>query len=70
MTVAAWHRLPESTGFVKDLTADPLKAPEIKPNYLSEKMDQTVFVAGLLLIRKIISTKYMQPYCGGRFIQR
>ena len=63
MTLAAWQQRPESTGFVKARSANPFEAPEIQPNYLSAVTDQEVFVAGLRLIRKLTSTKYMQPYC-------
>lgn len=63
MTLAAWQQRPESTGFVKAHSADPFEAPEIQPNYLLAVKDQEVFVAGLRLIRKLTSTKHMQPYC-------
>ena len=63
MTLAAWQQRPESTGFVKARSSDPLIAPEIQPNYLTAKIDQDVFIAGLRLVRELINTKHIKPYC-------
>ncbi len=63
MTLAAWQQRPESTGYVRARSSDPFQAPEIQPNYLSSLIDQDVFVAGLRLIRRLVSTEYMQPFC-------
>jgi choline dehydrogenase len=54
---------PRSRGFVHIKSADPAAAPAIHMRYLSDPFDQDVTVAGMKLLRKIMS----QPAIG-RFI--
>ncbi len=46
---------PESRGFVRLHGADPLAAPAIGPNYLTEPSDIETLVAGIRLSREIVS---------------
>ncbi|MFH1517894.1 MAG: GMC oxidoreductase, partial [Pseudomonadota bacterium] len=55
-TMACWQQRPESRGHVRALSADPMKAPEIQPNYLAETADQRSIVAAMRLARHIAAT--------------
>ena len=48
-TVAAWQHRPESKGWVRARSADPIEKPLIQPNYLSEEIDRKVTVAAMKL---------------------
>ncbi len=62
MTVAAWQQRPESTGWVRARTADPLAPPEIQPNYLAHEMDRRVLLGGIRLGRRLLRTQPLAPY--------
>ena len=47
---------PRSRGSTRITTADPAKAPDIRPNYLHDENDQKVTVAGLRLIRRLLQS--------------
>ncbi len=62
MTVAAWQQRPESTGWVRARSADPLAPPEIQPNYLAHEMDRRVLLGGIRLGRRLLRTQPLAPY--------
>ena len=51
---------PESRGFVRIKSADPLAAPAIQPRYLSARTDCDTTVAGLKLLRGIMEQPAMR----------
>ncbi|MCC7549358.1 MAG: choline dehydrogenase [Burkholderiales bacterium] len=53
---------PQSRGSVRIRSADPAEAPAIHYNYLNTPDDQRTVVAGLQLVRRIMSTAPMRPY--------
>jgi choline dehydrogenase-like flavoprotein len=53
---------PESRGFVRIKSADPTKAPAIQPRYLSSATDRDTVVAGIKLLRRIMSQPAMRRY--------
>ena len=61
-TVAAWQQRPESRGYVRARSADPLQAPAIQPNYLDHEMDRRVTVGGIKLGRRLLHTPQLAPY--------
>ena len=56
-TAAAWQCHPASRGSVTIRSADPLAAPRIEPNYLSEEKDGRALVAGIRMLRDIYNQK-------------
>jgi choline dehydrogenase len=53
---------PESRGFVRIKSADPRKAPAIQPRYLSSPTDRDTVVAGIKLLRRMMSRPAMRRY--------
>jgi len=53
---------PQSRGSVRIRSADPADAPEIHYNYLNTPEDQRTAVAGLKLVRRIMSAAAIKPY--------
>jgi choline dehydrogenase len=53
---------PESRGFVRIKSADPAQAPAIQPRYLTSTFDRDVVVAGLKLLRRIMTRPAMTHY--------
>ncbi len=53
---------PESRGHVRITSPDPFAAPDIQPNYLAEKKDRDVLVAGLKAVRRIMAQPAVQPF--------
>ena len=53
---------PESRGTVLLKSADPLAAPEIRPNYLSARRDGDVLVAGMKVSRRLVDAEPMRRY--------
>ncbi|MBX6742836.1 MAG: GMC family oxidoreductase N-terminal domain-containing protein [Acetobacteraceae bacterium] len=62
MTAGAWQHRPESTGWVRARGTDVFEDPEIQPNYLSDPMDRRVHLAGMRLVRRMLSTPQLAPY--------
>jgi choline dehydrogenase len=50
---------PESRGFVRIKSANPLEAPAIQPRYLSAQADRDTMVAGMKLLRRVMSQPAM-----------
>ena len=61
-TVAVWQHRPESRGYVRAKSADPLEKPAIQPNYLADGMDRRVIVDGIRLARRLMRTGPLAPY--------
>jgi choline dehydrogenase len=51
---------PESRGYVRIKSPDPLEAPSMQPNYLSADLDRRTAVAGVRFARRIASTEPMK----------
>ena len=61
-TIAVWQHRPESRGYVRARSADPLEKPLIQPNYLADEMDRRVIVNGIRLARRLMRTEPLAPY--------
>ena len=57
-----WQQRPESAGYVRTRTANPLDKPEIQPNYLADEMDRRTIVNGIRLARRLMRTEPLAPY--------
>jgi choline dehydrogenase len=62
MTCGFWQHRPESTGYVRAKSTDPMITPHIQPNYLTETHDRDVLVAGIKLARKLLRTTPLQAF--------
>ena len=62
LTVGPCQLRPESRGTIHIKSADPMAAPAIRPNFLTEELDQQTLVAGLRIGRQLVSTSVMNPY--------
>ncbi len=61
-TMSVCQLRPESRGFVRIQSADPLAAPAMQANYLATAHDQRTLVAGLRLARRLAATRALGPY--------
>ena len=61
-SIAVWQQRPESSGWVKIRSNNPLDKPLIQPNYLSAPEDQKVCVAGIRLARKLMHSKPLSHF--------
>jgi len=66
-TMSVCQLQPESRGFVRIATPDPLAAPAMQPNYLSTPRDRATLVAGLRLARRLAATHAMTPLVAGEY---
>ncbi|MDO9526121.1 MAG: GMC family oxidoreductase N-terminal domain-containing protein [Gemmobacter sp.] len=62
ITASVCNLRPESRGHVRITSADPMKAPEIVPNYLSTPGDRAVAVRSIRLTRTIMGQAPMAKY--------
>jgi choline dehydrogenase len=62
LTIAPCQLRPESRGTIRIRSPDPAAHPAIVPNYLSDRLDQEVTVAGLRWGRRIAAQAALQPY--------
>lgn len=62
LTVAPNQSRPESRGSIHIKSADPKAAPAIRPNFLSDPLDQRTLVDGMRICRDIVNTKAMRHY--------
>jgi len=53
---------PESRGYVRIKSTDPVATPEIQPNYLATDLDRRTTVAGVKAARDIARSGAMRPY--------
>lgn len=58
---------PESRGYVRIKSADPLAAPSMQPNYLSTDLDRRTAVAGVKFARRIAATEPMKSLMAREF---
>ena len=61
-TMSVCQLRPESRGFVRIQSADPLQSPAMQPNYLATAHDRHILVAGLRLARRLAATRALAPY--------
>jgi choline dehydrogenase len=61
-TLSVCQLRPESRGFVRIQSADPLQPPAMQPNYLSTANDCRTLVAGIRLARRLASTRALAPF--------
>jgi choline dehydrogenase len=62
MTLTVYQCRPESKGSIHVKSSDPLAAPAIRPNFLSEELDRQTVVAGMKIGRRIIDNAVMDKY--------
>jgi choline dehydrogenase len=53
-TATVCNLRPRSRGHIRARSADPLQAPAIQPNYLSDPVDRDVAVEAMKLVRRIV----------------
>jgi choline dehydrogenase len=66
-TMSVCQLNPESRGFIRPRSGDPLAAPAIQPNYLSTPHDRATAVAGIRLARRLAATRALAPYVAGEY---
>jgi choline dehydrogenase len=64
LTIAPCQLRPESRGSIHIKSADPLARPAIRPNYLSDPVDQATIVAGLRWARQLAAQPALAPWMG------
>ena len=64
MTCGVWQMRPQSRGWVRARSADPMVAPAIQPNYLAEEADRRAAVDGLTWSRRLLGSAALAPYRG------
>jgi len=62
MTGGIWQHRPESTGYVRAVSADPFVDPILQPNYLSHPTDQQILIAGMRRLRQFMHTPEVERY--------
>ena len=66
-TLSVCQLRPESRGFVRIRSTDPLQPPAMQPNYLASAKDREVLVAGLKLARRLAGTEALAPWVKGEY---
>src|SRR3546814_15927539 len=61
-TFAVCQLRPESRGHIRIKSPNPLKTPEIQPNYLSTDLDRRTAVAAIRAARKIAQSEALRTY--------
>lgn len=61
-TLSICQLRPESRGYIRIKSRDPLETPEIQPNYLATDLDRRTAVAGVKAARRIAQSASMAPY--------
>ena len=61
-TMSVCQLRPQSRGWVRIRSADPLTAPAMQANYLSTQADRETLIAGIRLARRIAATGALSPY--------
>jgi len=61
-TMSVCQLRPESRGYVRIKTTDPIVAPAMQPHYLSTPRDRATLVAGIRLARQLAATRALSPY--------
>jgi choline dehydrogenase len=65
LTIAPCQLRPESRGTIHVTSADPAAPPAIRPNYLSDPIDQQTIVAGVRFARTLAAQPALAPYMVG-----
>jgi len=60
--LTAYQCSPASKGSIHAKSADPLAAPAIRPNFLSEEIDRRTIVEGMKIGRRIINNRVLDKY--------
>ncbi len=60
-TMSVCQLRPESRGFIRIRTADPIQPPQMQPNYLSTDLDCRTTVAAMKAARAIATSRAMKP---------
>ncbi|MBM3347360.1 MAG: choline dehydrogenase, partial [Betaproteobacteria bacterium] len=63
MTIGAYQLRPQSRGFVRLRSKNPLDAPVIQTNYLAEAIDQGVITEALKMCRRLANGQPLARYC-------
>ncbi len=66
-TMSVCQLRPESRGYVRIRSTDPLAPPSMQPNYLSTPLDRATIVAGIRLARAFAATRALAPYVAGEY---
>jgi choline dehydrogenase len=66
-TMSVCQLRPRSRGHVRIKSPDPLAAPAMQPNYLSDPHDGATLVAGLRLARRLAATRALAQYVAGEY---
>jgi choline dehydrogenase len=61
-TLVYYPMRPESRGWVRIASADPLRPPAIQPNYLATEYDRRIMIEGAKLARRLAATPSLSPY--------
>jgi choline dehydrogenase len=61
-TMSVCQLRPRSRGWVRIRSVDPVQAPAMQPNYLTQQTDRKTLVAGLRLARRLAATRALTPY--------
>jgi choline dehydrogenase len=67
-TMSVCQLRPESRGFVRAKSPDPLAPPALQPRYLSTPRDCATVVAGIRLARRLATTASLSPYVAGEYL--
>lgn len=67
MTIGAYQCRPESRGSIHIKSPDPLVAPAIRPNFLSDPIDQAALLGGLRIARTIGNADAFAKYRSHEF---
>lgn len=62
MTCGFFQQRPLSTGYVRAVSPDPFALPQAQPNYLAEREDQQVMIAGFRMARRLLTTSALARY--------
>ncbi len=62
MTCGAAQPRPESSGYVRSVSADAADPPIVQPNYLAAAADQRITLAGLRLVRQLFHSPQLAPF--------
>jgi choline dehydrogenase len=66
-TMSVCQLRPQSRGWVRIRSADPMAAPAMQANYLSTPADRETLIAGIRLARRIAATRALSPYVKGEY---
>src|SRR5206468_8020210 len=67
-TMSVCQLRPESRGFVRVKSPDPMAAPAMQANYLSTRNDRATLIAGIRLARRLATTRALSPYVAGEYL--